>query len=287
MRLLIVLLALVSLSFSGCPAGASDCFLCGSAPCTTSCTGAWDENAQMHVSCECPQGEPCTCHCPYGGGAAVSSGGENLLDSASECGSRSSCPSCAEIKSMEGTVAVMRNGQWCLAYEGLIVGPEDKVWTLNDSRAGLAYYDGTKQDMNQQSSFTIKDSATTKSGAAGSLVLQGVQGAYHFLVDDKRIERYEMRLDNAVIGIEGTEFLVDGGDSGITVSVIEGKVNLSSSKFSKTVLLGEGEASTVPANGAPSEPSAFGNYDKWWQGGSCCASAMLLLLLGIGIMKKD
>lgn len=283
---IIFLILLGSLAFSVCPEGAADCFLCGDIPCTTGCQGAWDENAQMYVSCQCPQGEPCTCHCPYGGGAAVTSDESSVLSSAIDCTNINSCTSCAEIKRVEGTVAIKRGGEWCLAYAGLIVGPEDKVWSLNNSKASLTYYDGTKQDMNEQSSFTIKESGMNLPGATGAMVLHGIDGAYHFLVDDKRIEQYEMRLDNAVIGIEGTEFLVDGSSSGITVSVLDGMVNLSNSKYAKSVILEAGEYSNVPANGEPSLPSAFDSPDKWWQSSSCCGSAALILLIGTGIIKR-
>lgn len=48
-----------------CPSGADDCYMCGDTPCTKDCTGVWDEESQRYLSCECPQGEPCTCYCPY------------------------------------------------------------------------------------------------------------------------------------------------------------------------------------------------------------------------------
>jgi hypothetical protein len=51
-----------------CPAGASDCFLCGGVdgiPCTTNCAGVYDPNIGSGVSCRCPQGKPCECYCPY------------------------------------------------------------------------------------------------------------------------------------------------------------------------------------------------------------------------------
>jgi hypothetical protein len=281
------LILLGSLAFSACPAGASDCFSCGGIPCTNDCQGAWDENAQMYVSCQCPQGEPCTCHCPYGGGDAVTGGNDDALASAAECQNIDSCTSCAEMKQVEGTVAVKRGGRWCLAYAGLIVGPEDKIWTLNSSKASLRYYDGTKQDVNEESSFTIKQSSTTLPGATGALVLQGIDGAYHFLVDEKRVEKYELRLDNAVLGIEGTEFLVDGSGSGITVSVLEGAVNLSDSKYGKSVLLEKGQRSTVTAAGGPSSPEPFESYGQWWpEDSACCGSAALILLIGLGMIKR-
>jgi len=275
-----------SLAFSACPAGASDCFSCGGIACTSDCQGAWDENARMYVSCQCPQGEPCTCHCPYGGGGAVTGGGEDALSSAADCRNIDSCTSCAEMTRLEGTVAVKRGGQWCLAYSGLIVGPEDRIWTLDSSKASLRYYDGTKQDVNEKSSFTIKESGTVLPGATGSLILQGIGGAYHFLVDKKRVGQYELRLDNAVIGIEGTEFLVDGSGSGITVSVLEGTVNLSDSKSGKSVLLEKGQRSTVNSAGGVSSPEPFDSQEKWWPESSCCGSAALLFLVGLGMIKR-
>ncbi|MCX8206162.1 MAG: hypothetical protein N3H30_02940 [Candidatus Micrarchaeota archaeon] len=52
-----------------CPPGAADCFNCGAGPggiaCSYNCTGKWSESAHAYVSCECPQGKPCACYCPY------------------------------------------------------------------------------------------------------------------------------------------------------------------------------------------------------------------------------
>lgn len=71
MRLWITIIALViSFGFvmaSGCNPSDTSCFLCGGqngTPCTTNCTGTWSEAAQAYVSCECPQGKACICHCP-------------------------------------------------------------------------------------------------------------------------------------------------------------------------------------------------------------------------------
>ncbi|MFH2101223.1 MAG: hypothetical protein ABII71_04035 [Candidatus Micrarchaeota archaeon] len=84
---LLMLLFLLQASFAdGCPAGASDCFLCGGTggiPCTTDCEGVWDEASHGYLACSCPQGEPCECYCPFEGK------GES---SYAECRSDSDCP---------------------------------------------------------------------------------------------------------------------------------------------------------------------------------------------------
>ncbi|MCX6775932.1 MAG: hypothetical protein NT130_03740 [Candidatus Micrarchaeota archaeon] len=66
---ILLMMILPGLTFAGqCPAGASDCFLCGPSgiPCTTNCTGKWSKTAGAYVSCECPQNKSCQCYCPYG-----------------------------------------------------------------------------------------------------------------------------------------------------------------------------------------------------------------------------
>jgi hypothetical protein len=55
-----------SVQASSCPDGASDCYMCGGqVPCTRNCTGVYNEITGKYMSCECPQGEDCTCYCPY------------------------------------------------------------------------------------------------------------------------------------------------------------------------------------------------------------------------------
>lgn len=64
---IVCLLSSLPVSAGECPPG-SDCFLCGGVggiPCTTLCTGVWDENTHSNVACRCPQGQPCECYCPY------------------------------------------------------------------------------------------------------------------------------------------------------------------------------------------------------------------------------
>jgi len=49
-----------------CPAGASDCFLCGGVngiPCSSNCIGHYKPGVG-NIACECPQGKPCVCYCP-------------------------------------------------------------------------------------------------------------------------------------------------------------------------------------------------------------------------------
>lgn len=66
---LVAILLFAGIAAAVCPEGAADCFNCGAGPssiaCTKNCTGKWSERAHAYVSCECPQGEPCACYCPY------------------------------------------------------------------------------------------------------------------------------------------------------------------------------------------------------------------------------
>jgi len=238
----------------------------------------------MYLACSCPQGEPCVCYCPYEGGAEVYGGAEPFLADAEECADATGCPNCAVLESLQGTVGIKRGNSWCLATNGLVIGPGDKIFVQNFSMATVRYFNGGKVDMDQNSMFAIESISTTEEGATEALALDMVEGAFHFLIDEKRIEQFEVRMDTAVVGVEGTEFLVDADSSQITVKVIEGNVTFANDASDAVVALGPGEYSTASkAGGPPSAPASF-NPDserQWWpeDGVVCCGSAFILAVL--------
>jgi hypothetical protein len=273
------------LVFAGsCPAGAKDCFLCGGVDgmaCTTNCTGAYVEGVG-NVSCECPQDEPCVCYCPYGGGSAVVLDDETLISRAPDCGP-GGCGGndCGIVENLTGTVAVKRGGGWCIAKGGTGIAAGARVWVLDGARVRIRLFDGGVMDVRENSVFNIDRIETTKPGAVKRMVLSLAEGAYHHMVDSDRIEQFEVRMDSAVIGINGTEFIVEADGSEITVKVLEGSVSLSNDGSGIPVLLRPGEYSIASKSGGPpTKPAAFNAAmeGKWWVEPSApsCGSAFAL-----------
>ena len=292
---------LVSLAFlsatafaaGACPAGASGCFMCGEpptgVPCSVDCT-AHSVPGLGYVSCELPQGEPPVCYCPYGGGAPQAGDDDSLIANAPACTNPSgTCRDCGEIRASQGTVAIKRNGEWCIAGAGAMVFPGDKVWVREGGKARMMFSTGARVDANSNSVFTVQSlNLDPPPGATASMAWGMATGVYHYMISTDRIEQFEMRLDNAVIGIKGTEFLVEASSAQVKVKVLEGEVNLSRSGSSQLVSLEPGEYSTVSSSGgAPSAPVPFSpaGEDDWWNdlgpdsSSSCCGPAFVLLLV--------
>ncbi len=302
-KILIFLLAIASaLIFAICPSGSNDCFNCGGVngiACTTNCTGQFDKATNSYISCACPQGKPCVCYCPYSGGQAVAAAPTDILANAKPClssissssysPSSSSCTDCAIFKKIEGTAAVFHNGEWCIASENLAVAAGDEVWVTNSSKASLMFFEGSKQDINENSMFKIKSiEASPPSGGVKRMVFESVKGIYHYMISTDRIEQFEIRMDSAVIGIKGTEFIVEADNSNVEVKVLEGVVNFSNSG-SSVVNLNKGQFSIAKkSGGAPTSPVSFdiSSETKWWSDldSGCCGPAAILVLLMVSVL---
>ncbi len=69
--------------------------------------------------------------------------------------------------------------------------------------------------------------------------------------------KFEIRTPVCVTSPRGTDYLVDAGEGGSIVLVLEGSVEVSDLQRSKTVLLGAGEVSAATPSMLPSDPSRF------------------------------
>jgi len=281
---------------SGCPPGAADCFLCGGVDgiaCSQECPSGPVREGIGAVACECPQGEPCVCYCPYAGGAPkVSDNIDPLLESAPPCQSLSpSCPDCGEASLVQGKVGLKRDGLWCLLQEGQTVGGGERVYVPEGSALRIRMFNGGVMDAAGGSVFDIERMSGTGKSAMGSFIMSLAKGAFHFLMDKDRIEQYEVRMDSAVVGIEGTEFLMGSDGSTITTKVLEGTVSLGSAGSSDTMELSEGQMASVPASGGPiSGPSSFDIQAEhpWWdeEAGQACGGLFVLLSpLCLGMLR--
>jgi len=278
-------------AFAGtCPAGAKDCFLCGGAdgiPCTTNCTGVFREGVG-NVACECPQGEPCVCHCPVSGGAAQVKDDWSLIKDAPPC-EHDDCSdrNCGEVVELRNKVAIQKDGEWCLASGGLVVKGGTKVWVPEGSKASIMLYDGARMDVNENSIFYVENLEVDEEHATAKMMFRMVKGALHFLVETDRIEQFEIRPNSAVVGIKGTEFTIEAEDSDIILKVLDGTVEFGNAGSDQVVRVGGGEYSIAQnEGGAPSVPAKFDlpGEKKWWGGSGCSAGFLLAALLSASFM---
>jgi len=288
------LILLFSLSFAGE-------FLCGGVggiPCTTDCQGHWSESTGDYVSCECPP-EGCVCYCPVEGEEPQAGTGEiterpttadSFLDNAPACQDTATgpCEGCGEIRSISGRVGIQRNGEWCLAYTGLALQPGDFVYATDSSKGRIMLFDGGAMDMASGSQFRFDGlhfDRPTILESTGYITMEMVKGVYHYMISTDRIEQFEIRPNGAVIGIKGTEFVVESTDSYTKVKVLDGTVDFYRAGSDARVLLNEGEYSVLETGAsAPNYPQEFNTAgeSRWWndlEGGSCCGTAFILLIV--------
>jgi hypothetical protein len=81
-----------------------------------------------------------------------------------------------------------------------------------------------------------------------------------------RQECRKVKTRDAILGITGTEFLVDTDKSGTTVSVLEGSLSVADLNVKKTVEVAAGQFTYIKHGGLPSDPAPYDpeKIEPWW-----------------------
>ncbi len=76
-----------------------------------------------------------------------------------------------------------------------------------------------------------------------------------------------VRTPNALLGDRGTEFLVESGKAGTTVTVLDGVVIATDLAGKKTIEIVAGQSTFIKKGGLPEEPQAYdpAKLDRWWE----------------------
>ena len=154
-------------------------------------------------------------------------------------------PAAARALSVQGALEVRRAGQarWPAAGRDARFCAGDAVRTGKDSRIAILFAPETVIRLDQYSSLVITapDTETTPGW------LELLKGAAHFISRDPRALQITTPLANAAI--KGTEFLVQVDERETTVTVYEGRVELSNAEGS--VLVGANQRAVAQAGQAP------------------------------------
>lgn len=153
-----------------------------------------------------------------------------------------------------------------LQYDHLPSGKP--VASENNERIEITMPDGSRVQLDANSTFTpVSDHE-----------VQSVFGRYRYMwqpfkngmcIVGQNLARQECRkvkTRDAILGITGTEFLVDTDKSGTTVSVLEGSLSAADLNFKKTVEVAAGQFTYIKHGGLPSDPAPY-NPEKiqpWW-----------------------
>jgi hypothetical protein len=82
-----------------------------------------------------------------------------------------------------------------------------------------------------------------------------------------RQECRKVKTRDAILGITGTEFLVDSDEAGTEVTVLEGSLSVADLNVKKTVEVTGGQSTYIKHGGLPTDPKAFDSagIDRWWE----------------------
>lgn len=302
-----LVLVMASLSFAGtCPAGASDCFLCGGTngiPCasTDACKGHHDPNSGLDIACACPQGKPCACYCPYSQYGAQKAALTPSNDKCAGCvygcsADRSVCISAkaedigapngpVEISAFENEVLVSKDGggTWARAAPGMRVDYGYLVKTGADGRAVLQMDDGCKVFMDPDTMLNMKE-LQPRTASTLDVIIELVKGALFSDVTKREGSKFELETGVSVTGVQGTQFSVSydpvakesvtkAYEGTVSVSSASGTTQLSKNQMVTVTESGAGQVSTFTPTGANAPPTG---------GGGCGGAAILLSVLFLG-----
>ena len=82
-----------------------------------------------------------------------------------------------------------------------------------------------------------------------------------------RQECRKVKTRDAILGVTGTEFLVDTDEVGTTVTVFEGSLSVADLNAKKTIEVMGGQSTYIKHGGLPSDPKLFDSakIDHWWE----------------------
>jgi hypothetical protein len=96
--------------------------------------------------------------------------------------------------------------------------------------------------------------------------LRLIKGEFWLSIDKIQNPLKYIETPNAIAGVKGTRFEVVVDDTGTTVTVFEGVVEVSDLNMTKNVSVGANQKVVVPVNSVPLEPTGFdlATVDQWW-----------------------
>lgn len=120
------------------------------------------------------------------------------------------------VKSSQGKATIERDGKFLEAVPGAKIYSSDRVTTGADGRAGIALKDNTLLTVGPNSSLSLDRFAfdsTTHQGALQASIRQGTLAVVSGKLAKASPESVQFRTPNSILGVRGTEFVVEVGVS--------------------------------------------------------------------------
>lgn len=116
------------------------------------------------------------------------------------------------IKTVQGSVSVLRAGQKLAAAPGLKVQAADKLTTGADGSVGITLRDNTMLSAGPNSSLSLDKFAfnpTTHEGAIDASLKRGTLAVISGKIAKASPEAVNFRTNSVTLGVRGTEFIIE------------------------------------------------------------------------------
>ena len=140
-----------------------------------------------------------------------------LLAALCAAGSAEAADTAGIVKRIQGTVTLQRAGQPLPVAPGTAVQVGDRLVTGPDGGVGLTMADDTLLTAGPGSTLVISEfrfNSTTNEGGLLATLLKGTLNVVTGLIAKQTPQTVKVQTRNAVMGVRGTEFIVDArGDT--------------------------------------------------------------------------
>ncbi|MDD5509215.1 MAG: FecR domain-containing protein [Dehalococcoidales bacterium] len=159
--------------------------------------------------------------------------------------------------SQRNWVKIMPGDYSSTGENNIFIGENWTVRTPSGAETVIRTHTGAMYRQKERSWFERQPSVSqyTPYGVAVGRLWEGISNFY-FPKGEAGAQKYEVSLNRAVVGIEGTNFVVEVTEDSDTIKVIEGSVEFTAYDYDETVTLEAGKQATATDSGI-SEVSSF------------------------------
>lgn len=145
---------------------------------------------------------------------------------------------------------IIRDGQKkSIGSFGLIVHNGDEIITDSTGKATIVLDGGNNIYLGPASKMTLTKQMTQSGGSKVTNFFMSILGKMRAKINKSSHTKVKVKTVTAVIGVKGTDFIVEYVDRKTTVGTLEGLVNMMSSVSKQSVDIPPGKMCSIPVTG--------------------------------------
>lgn len=168
----------------------------------------------------------------------------------------------AALSTLRGTVEVKTAAGWRRLTPDSLLGPGEEIRTGVDGYAEVMFSDGSRVNLDAGSAFKLAGESKDTSNYELSL------GRIKAQIERLDQRRYAVRTPTAIVGVRGTEFLLETSpDGGSSLTVLHGEVAFGAVGGDGGIAVRQGERATLAPDGTLRGPEAveLKKIAAWWE----------------------